>query len=471
MKHAQALGKALWGIFGPRTSPDFVVERPDGSTMHFSTFVLRDYDESDAMPCGFVIARGKSDLSILGSHMYNASQAAEVVRLLAGGRLAMEEEDLEVTSLSGLPDLQQRMLDGSMRKPKGVALVQADRPGRAIREYEDLFLGEPLRAADPAQRRYLDIRLLDEVAVLTLTRPDALNALSEEMLAQLASVVREIRELGTVDGKPVRSLIVTGAGRSFVAGADVKEFLAKPGEAIAALAEKNIGVFSELENLPVPVIAVVDGFALGGGNELAMSAHYRIATENASFGQPEVKLGIIPGYGGMQRLPRLVGPRKAALMCINGEPVDGQEAVDIGLADEFSPSAVALPRAVKLAQDALSGRAHLSRRNWDADGARQKEELDRLLAGPEVQAILSANPPDAAGAGDLRAARAAAGKAALGAMRYGYDRGFAAGLANDARAFGEAAASPAGQEWVRRFLDKDPRQSSFLPLLALPEGP
>ncbi len=471
LKHAQALGKALWGVFGPRVSPDFAVERPDGSTMHFSTFVLRDYDEGDAMPTGYVVARGATDLSLLGSHMYSSSQANEVLRLLAGGRLAMEQEDLEITTLSGLPALQQAMLSGAMRKPKGVALVQADRAGRAIAEYEDLFLGEKLRAALPAQGRFLDIRLLEDVAVLTLCRPDALNALNEDLLSQLASVVREIRDLGTVEGKPARAVIVTGAGRAFVAGADVTEFLAKPGDAIAALASKNIAVFLELENLPVPVIAVVDGFALGGGNELAMSAHYRIVTENASLGQPEVKLGIIPGYGGMQRLPRLVGPWKAAGMCVNGEPVDGHEAVSIGLADEYRPSSIALHRAVRLAQDVLSGRKTLPRRDWDAAGATQKEALDRLFALAEVQEILSVPPPDAVAARDLRPARLAAGKTALLAMRYGYENGYSAGLANDARAFGEATSSPAGQEWVRRFLDKDPRQSSFLTLLKLPEDP
>src|SRR3989304_4737715 len=103
-----------------------------------------------------------------------------------------------------------------------------------------------------------------------------------------------------------------------------------PAGAIGGLAAKNIAVFTELENLSLPVIAVVDGFALGGGNELAMSAHYRIVTENASLGQPEVKLGIIPGYGGIQRLPRLVGPAGAAQMSANGEPVDGDGAAGGG---------------------------------------------------------------------------------------------------------------------------------------------
>ncbi len=471
LKQAQALGKALWGIFGPRVSPDFIVERPDQSTMHFSTFVLRDFDESDAMPTGYVVARGGSNLSLLGSHMYHSSQAAEVVRLLAEGRVVMEQEDIEVTSLAGLPEIQQRMLDGTMRKPKGVSLVQADRAGRPIAEYEDLFLGEKLCIADPGQKRFLGIRLLGEVAVLTITRPDALNALSEELLAQLASVIREIRDLGAVDGSPVRALVLTGSGRAFVAGADVNEFLGKSRDEIARLAAKNIEVFSELENLPIPVIAVVDGFALGGGNELAMSAHYRIVTENGSLGQPEVKLGIIPGYGGMQRLPRLVGPWKAAEMCLNGEPVDGHTAVAIGLADEFRTSATALHRAVQLAQEILSGDGSMQRREWDKIGATQKGALAGLLARAELREILAAPSPDAADSGDLRRARSASAKAALQAMRYGYDNGFEAGLANDACVFGEVTASPAGHEWVRRFLDKDPRQSSFLTLLSLPENP
>ena len=465
MKHAQALGKALWGIFGPRVSPDFVVERPDRSTMHFSSFVLRDYDEADAMPSGYIVVRGASDLSILGSHMYNSSQAMEVLRLLAGGRLTMEQDDLEVTTLSKLPELQQRMLSGTMRKPKGVALVQADRPGRSISEYEDFFLGEKLRVADPAQNRFIGIRLMDEVAVLTLTRPDALNALSEDLLSQLASVVREIRDLGTLEGKPVRALIVTGAGRSFVAGADVKEFLAKPGEAIASLAARNIAVFSELENLTVPVIAVVDGFALGGGNELAMSAHYRIVTENASLGQPEVKLGIIPGYGGMQRLPRLVGPAGAAQMSANGEPVDGYAAVEMGLADEFVPSATALSVAVRRARGFLPGGKSLPRKDWDAIAAGQKEALDRFFGRRDIRAILASPVPGPEEAKEIRAARKAAAKGALLAMKFGYENGFSSGLANDARAFGEITASPAGQEWVGRFLSKDPLQSSFLELV------
>ncbi len=259
--------------------------------------------------------------------------------------------------------------------------------------------------------------------------------------------------------------MLTGAGRAFVAGADVKEFHGKPAPEIDALASKNISVFTELENLPVPVLAVVDGFALGGGNELAMSAQYRIVTENAILGQPEVKLGIIPGYGGMQRLPRLVGPARAAIMSVNGEPVDGDTAVAWGLADEFASSATALSVAVRRAREFLSGERTVPRKGWDAIAAGQKGALDRFLERKEIREILSATVPGPEEAKNIRAARTAAAKGALLAMKFGYENGFSAGLGNDARAFAEITASPVGQEWVGRFLAKDPIQSSFLELI------
>ena len=462
---AQALGKALWKVFGPRVSPDVVVDRVDQDTLHFSTFVARDFDERDVFPCGTVVLRAKSDLSIRGSHMYGASQAAEVVRLLSSGKIAMDQEDLEITDLRGLPGLQQMMLDGTMRKPKGVALVQADRPGRTVADYEEAFRGETVQAADPAARKFVDVRMAGDVAVVTLTRPDSLNALSEELLSQFAAVVREAGSLGTICGRTVKAIVLTGAGRSFVAGADVKEFHGKTADVVDALAWKNISVFTELENLSLPVVALVDGFALGGGNELAMSAHYRIVTENALLGQPEVKLGIIPGYGGMQRLPRLIGPSKAAEICVNGEPVDGSTAVSLGWADEFVPSSASLSRAVAAARDFAAGKRPLPRREWDALAGRWKEELASLFARPEVKAILDAPTPGKETAGNLRAARLAAARDALLAMKHGFERGFAEGLRNDATVFGAVAASPGGQEWVGRFLAKDAAQSSFLTLL------
>jgi enoyl-CoA hydratase len=464
MRHAQALGKALWTIFGPRQSPDLVVERTDQSTLHFSTFVVRDFDESDVLPCGTVVVRGKSDLSIRGSHMYSSAHATDVVRLLSSGTLVMEQEDLEITNLAGLAGIQQKMLDGVMTKPKGVALVQADRPGRNIADYESAFRGEVILAADPAQNRLIDVRLVQGVAVVTATRPEALNALNDTLVSQLKDLVQEVAAQKTISNKPIQAIIITGAGRSFIAGADVNAFRGSR-ETIGAFARKNIDVFSDLERLPVPVIALIDGFALGGGNELAISAHYRIVTENAQLGQPEVKLGIIPGYGGLQRLPRLIGPRKAAQMCINGEPINAFEAVKIGLADEFAPSSTALLRAIVVARQFIEGQRRVSPKDWDIRAKGQREDLNDLFSIPIVRELMAAPTPAQSESGNLRAARMASARYTLTAIQYGYEHGFEQGLRNDAILFGQIAASPGAQEWIDRFLAKDPIQSSFLTLL------
>jgi enoyl-CoA hydratase len=467
LSHARALGKALWRVFGGRRSPDVVVESADDNVLHFSTFVARDFDERDLRPSSFVIVPSASDLSIHGSHMYNDRQARDVVRLLGSGALTMEQDDLDITDLPGLPAMQQRMLDGTMPKPKGVALVQADRAGRSIAEYEAAFLGTSVVAADEAPDQSITVRVLDGVALVTLTRPDTLNALNASLVAQLAAVVDELSASATIRRHRVRAVVLTGAGRAFAAGADVKEFRGTA-DAIEAFAWQNIATFSKLESLAVPVVALIDGFALGGGNELAMSAHYRIATQNARFGQPEVKLGIIPGYGGLQRLPRLVGPAMAAQLCINGEPIDGEQAVAVGLADEFAPSATALRRAFEAARDMADASRAFVRRDWAAIASRQRPAVDELLVRGDVQQLLASATPSPAEAHDLRAARAAAARDVLRAIEYGYTHGFEPGLRNDARLFGAIAASSGGQEWIGRFLEKDPLQASMLTLLPDP---
>lgn len=469
MSGARALGKAIWKIFGPRTSPDFIVERTDQSTLHYSSFLLRDHDERDEMSCGYIVIRGLSDLSILGSHMYRDSQARDTIRLLGSGDIVMEQDDLDLVSLRELPRIQQKMLDGTMEKPKGVALVQANRSGRPVAEYEDEYLGKILRRASAGDRIHLDLRLVSEVGLITLSRPEALNALSEELVSQLDEVVRELESRGTLEGHPVKALIIRGAGRAFVAGADVNAFLNKDAAAIEQLASSNMSVFDRLENLELPVVSLADGFALGGGNELMMSTRYRIVTENAAIGQPEIKLGIIPGYGGMQRLPRLVGPRRAAEMAVNGEAVSGREAVGLGLADEFHPSSTALRRAYRVATELASGERAIQRRQWDEMAARQQKELDTTFKSEQVAELLSAPAPDAEAAQDLAIARRYAARIALSALREGYSLGFAAGLRNDARLFALAVTAASGQHWIRRFLAKDPAQSSFLTLLP-PDG-
>lgn len=164
------------------------------------------------------------------------------------------------------------------------------------------------------------------IATITLNRPDKLNALNDATMAELGDAVEELRSDRAVGG-----VILTGAGRAFVAGADISELRAKSGPQAYALARRGQEVFRRIETSPKPFVAAVNGFALGGGCELAMACHIRIASDAAKFGQPEVKLGVIPGYGGTQRLTRLVGRGRALQLLLTGEMIDAAEAFRIGL--------------------------------------------------------------------------------------------------------------------------------------------
>jgi enoyl-CoA hydratase len=181
--------------------------------------------------------------------------------------------------------------------------------------------------------QFLQVDVADRIATITINRPDKLNALNDATMAELGEAIEQVRSDGTVAG-----VVVTGAGRAFVAGADISELRSKTGPEIYALARRGQEVFRRFETSPKPVIAAVNGFALGGGCELAMACHIRIAAEGAKFGQPEVKLGIIPGYGGTQRLTRLVGRGRALQLLLTGEMVDAGEAYRIGLVNRVVPS-------------------------------------------------------------------------------------------------------------------------------------
>jgi enoyl-CoA hydratase len=185
----------------------------------------------------------------------------------------------------------------------------------------------------------------EAVAQITLNRPKVLNALNRALFAELDSA---LDELAADDS--IRAIVLTGAGeKAFAAGADIQELAqvsAVEGQQLALSGQR---VFSKLENLGKPVIAAINGFALGGGCELALSATLRIASETARLGQPEVKLGLIPGYGGSQRLPRLVGKGAALKLLLTGEMIAAAEALRIGLVDEVVPAAELLPRARALA--------------------------------------------------------------------------------------------------------------------------
>jgi len=183
------------------------------------------------------------------------------------------------------------------------------------------------------------------VTVLTVHRPDVLNALNHATLTEL-----EAFALAFLDDPAQRALVITGAGeKSFVAGADIKELAALDAASAEAASRFGQRVFDRLERSPKPVIAAVNGYALGGGCELALACHVRLAGENAVFGLPEVTLGIIPGYGGTQRLQRLVGLGRALEITLSARRVKADEALAIGLANRVVPPAQLLDEAVQLA--------------------------------------------------------------------------------------------------------------------------
>ena len=179
------------------------------------------------------------------------------------------------------------------------------------------------------------------IFTITINRPDKLNALNKSVMTELGDVMERV-----YNDANVRSVIITGAGqKAFVAGADISEFLGlKPAEGME-LAKRGQQIFFAIENSPKPVVAAVNGFALGGGCELAMACHFRIASENAKFGQPEVNLGLIPGYGGTQRLVHLIGKGRAMEFLMTGNTVDANAALQYGLVNYVVPIGELLNKA------------------------------------------------------------------------------------------------------------------------------
>lgn len=183
-----------------------------------------------------------------------------------------------------------------------------------------------------------------QIGIITINRPKALNALNSAVLDELD------KTLDAVDQEAIRCLILTGAGeKSFVAGADIGEMSTLTKAEGESFGKKGNDVFRKLETFPIPVIAAVNGFALGGGCEISMSCDIRICSENAVFGQPEVGLGITPGFGGTQRLARIVGTGKAKEMIYGARNIKAEEAYRIGLVNNVYPAEELMPAAKKLA--------------------------------------------------------------------------------------------------------------------------
>ena len=239
------------------------------------------------------------------------------------------------------------------------------------------------------------------VALITVNRPDKLNALSTAVIADLDQAADEIAA-----DPAIRAAIVTGAGaKAFVAGADINELAALTPAEARSYALRGQQVFRKFETLGKPVVAAVNGFALGGGLELAMACTVRFASENAKMGQPEVKLGIIPGYGGTQRLPGLVGRGRALQLLLSGETIAADEAYRIGLVNAVAPQAELLNHC----------------RAW----------LDKVLANAPLAVALVQEAVDV-----------------------GLNTGLEEGLRFEAAAFGVSAATEDRREGTRAFLEK-----------------
>lgn len=243
----------------------------------------------------------------------------------------------------------------------------------------------------------------DGVGMITINRPDKLNALNATAKSELRQAITALR-----DDPAVGAIVITGAGeKSFVAGTDIEELQALDRETGEAFSRGGQDVFDLIEQCGKPVIAAVNGYALGGGCELALACTLRIASDKARFGQPEINLGIIPGYGGTQRLPRLIGQGKALEMMLTGAPVSAEEAHRIGLVNAVVPHAELAAAAASMAKS-LAGKSR-----------------------PAVRAIIAA--VRAAGAGSP-----------------------ADGMKAEASLFGASCATEDGKEGVRAFLEKRP---------------
>lgn len=242
-----------------------------------------------------------------------------------------------------------------------------------------------------AARRFIKFEVEDRVGVLTIDNPPV-NALSQATLGELDSLLHEIER-----GDDVRALVVTGAGEMFVAGADIRELggMTSLEQAAHALGAGQ-GVLDHLDTLPIPVIAAVNGPALGGGCELVQACDLRIAGDRARFGQPEINLGLIPGFGGTQRLTRLVGTARALEIMLSGTPISAQDALRYGLVNKVVPDGTAVREACALgrllaAKPTGSVRAILTLAH-DGYGqslpdalAMEREQFSRLVGTPDMR--------------------------------------------------------------------------------------
>ena len=221
---------------------------------------------------------------------------------------------------------------------------------------------------------YIDVKKEGGVALLTINRPEVLNAMSLEVLGELGKAVEQVEN---DDG--VQVLVITGCGRAFVAGADIEHmrgFSPQQAKEWSELGQRTLG---KIENLAKPVIAAVNGYALGGGTELALACDIRVASDRAVFGQPEVKLGMIAGFGGTQRLPRLVGPGRAKEMLFTGDHYDAEAAFKMGLVNRVVPADELLGYCLDMAKRIAARGSQAVRLSKEAVNKGRDMDLEKAL--------------------------------------------------------------------------------------------
>jgi len=201
------------------------------------------------------------------------------------------------------------------------------------------------------------VESVEGITTITFNRPKALNALNSELLAEFAQAVEAV-----ANDEAVRVLVLTGAGgKAFVAGADITELAKLDSLKAKVFINRGLSVINRLTELPIPVIAAVNGFALGGGLEIAMACDFIYAAENASFGQPEIKLGLIPGYGGTQRLPRIIGAARAKELLYTGRMIKAQEALTLGIVNRVTAPEALMEQVMATARE-MAGMGRVSLR-------------------------------------------------------------------------------------------------------------
>jgi acrylyl-CoA reductase (NADPH)/3-hydroxypropionyl-CoA dehydratase/3-hydroxypropionyl-CoA synthetase len=469
----QAVGRLLAAPDNPRGNPDVIVERAGQDTLGVSTFLVRPFtgvvvylegtaDDRLSFYAPNVWMHQKRVLlpnfAILGSHLSNAHQAEEVVRLLDGGALAIHSP--VVHGWDELAEAHQAIHEnrhaGTLTVRVGAtAALDGARTARQVYEaWGSRFLdGQAVRVRiDPVRPGRPEL-----VALVTIDVPPA-NALSGATLDDLE------RALDALGAEPhLEAAVLTGGGNLFVAGADIRQLRAfVRAEEVQTLAARAQRLFGRIARLPVPMIAAVDGYALGGGNELQMACAYRIASRRAELGQPEINLHVIPGFGGTQMLPRLAARRArtgggqmfpmlidALAVLLDGRRRPAERMFALGVVDEVAPAdalAHALGTARRIALGEFTGAL------WSPLTEEGTLAFPNVERDPEIQRLLAHHE---------RVPRAVPARAILDLVRLGFTQGVAAGLAAEAREFGRLVVSDEGRAGLDRFLA---RRSLPLPL-------